>query len=471
MPSAGKGGRALSAAERKERVSAHKLLRECAQILKDVKVSQNAIGRRANYTSGYMPQLLKEDAAVERLTRQSVTRLTTAIDLLSREAGQGLPEAQRVVLRRNLETLKAKYGTVRHEIVRPGQPLKRAAINYLHRNVDGLLTEDLAAHNSFMVDGVLGPPYCGKTWALEYLSFSAAETHDVFHVDLSTPEPKQDVEVRFINELRSHRSMLVTDDGSEPFTSTASVRFKDLAEEILSLREAARKAAGPDHDRQILVLVDGPDRAGDPYRLLNLLLELQRKVRYFPDLADVWLVVAFSEPGATEDRSTLLRPTWEVSYFEEQEVERLFELHQEAGSLRDRTWDGLRDEVRALGGHPALVAQFFDDCHRLGLSATAEGVLSPVGSGWGLLDEQSRRFAAAWRRTHPRSFEKGSQTIVDGTDIDIALSNLAKAEDSLRRLLYRFGFIKGEVELMPFVKTIGNGLRAALHAERTRGST
>lgn len=470
--------RAVSATERKELAEAHKLLRECAQVLKQAGVSQNAIARRAKYSSGYMPQLLKDDSSPEKLTRTSIARLATGIELLARDSGARLTEAERLRLRRNLEALKARYGTVRHEVVRPGQPLKRSAINYVHRSIDGLLSEDLVQHNAFMVDGVMGPPFCGKTWALENLAFSAADTHEVFYVDLSvrTDGSEESVVVRFVEELRDHRAILSPDADLEPFTPKGPVRVQKLAQEVLLLVDAAR-AAVENEERQLLVIVDGPDRAGDPYRLLGLLRELQQKTRHFPGLTDVWLVVAFSEPGATEDKSTAIRPTWPVGYFKEDEVRRLFELHQEVGSLRDWSWDGKENgidkQIQILGGHPGLIAQFFDDCHRLGSEATAEGVISPVGSGWGLLEAQCRRFAAAWSRTQARSFRERSKEIIESTDIEAALKSLAYEEDSLRRLLTRFGLIKGtpDNEVMPFVTSIGNALRIAVHAESVRPSS
>jgi transcriptional regulator with XRE-family HTH domain len=470
--------RSVSATERKELAEAHKLLRECAQVLKQAGVSQNAIARRAKYSSGYMPQLLRDDSSPEKLTRTSIARLATGIELLARDSSSRLTEAERLRLRRHLEALKARYGTVRHEVIRPGQPLKRSAINYVHRSIDGLLSEDLVQHDAFMVDGVMGPPFSGKTWALENLAFSAADTHEVFYVDLSarTDGSEESVVVRFVEELRAHRAILADDD-IEPFTPKGPVRVQKLAQEVLLLVDAARVAV-ENQDRQLLVIVDGPDRAGDPYRLLGLLRELQQKgPRAFPGLADVWLVVAFSEPGATEDKSTAIRPTWPVGYFKEDEVRRLFELHQEVGSLRDWSWDGKENgidkQIQLLGGHPGLIAQFFDDCHRLGREATAKGVISPVGSGWGLLDAQCRRFAAAWRRTQARSFRERSKEIIESTDIEAALTTLAYEEDSLRRLLARFGLIQrtADNEVMPFVESIGNALRTAVHAESVRPSS
>lgn len=449
-----------------EHAASRDVLRRCVHVLTEAKVTESTIARQASFTSGYIRVLLQENGP--RLTEQVISRLVIAIDILAKEAGDRITEPDRTALRRDILTLKSTYAAVTN-IVRPGRPLKPTATNYVHRRIDGLLAEDLVGHNSFMVDGVLGPPYCGKTWAIEQLAFAAADTHEVFHVDLSMREPNQPVEVRFVQELRAVRANLGTDREMEPFTPSGPIRVTVLATELLALLAAARGAAGL-RDRRLLVLVDGPDRAGDPNRLLSILRELLLKTRYFPGLSDVWLVVTSCEAGGSETASSVLRPTWGVSYFDPEEVRRLFELHQEGGLLREWSWSDLAPEVERLGGHPGLVACFFDDCRQLGRQATAAHTISPEGSGHGLLEAQCRRFVSAWLARQPRSFRQHSRDLVGSENPVEELVSRAAADDSLWRLLYRFGLLKGDMGHPgePAVLCRGaivNPLRRALAAE------
>jgi hypothetical protein len=463
----------LTDEERQERRQARELLRTAANILKRAGVSQNRIAEEANYSSGYLPQLLKDQESAERLTPAAITRISTAMVILSKEAVLRLDEGSRIELRQALDRLKAGYGETRHDVVGPGEDLTPRAGNYLHRRIDNLLTQEVLNHEDLHIVGLIAAPGAGKSWTLQQLGFVAAQTHDVCVIDLSYAdmefgEANLDDESRvprlvLKGLVRHARRLQAASDASTnrvgedlPFSETGPVRAEDLANAILRLVDLA---AG--REKKVLIVIDGVDRVGEEFLLVRLMRQVQTNRWDYPGIEGALLLVAGTVVSESREdlRSSGIRPSYPLPYLTIPESCALLELWQAAGELRFAQWDQVKPDVELLAGQPKLVSELFESARVHGSLVSAKTLLQPGETGWLVLRGQFARFArAATYRT-----EQSERTLGEWfNDGRISISDPNQL--LLKGLVKQYGLSLGDDEWVPFLvdEEIGQDLRRLL---------